>query len=228
MASSDASERNADDIALFGDVPEDKRRKFILVEDTQKSNRVRVKVTLDQIDMREIPDSYRKSNSVFPRAYFPVEMQTQQSQPGGERFVEEEGEEVDGARPTVGKTSVTVPITNGEAEVDVPGISSNKRAREQNINELGYRMAWGQSRVFSNRPIFLARARMYSRSPSQRLLTFIVDAYRVKQKGALLSSGQDSSSIPSHLETRPGKRRWLERTNAINPPVEPPTSAAEE
>lgn len=161
MASNDAAERNAGDIALFGDVPEDKRRKFILVEDTQKSNRVRVKVTLDQIDMREIPDSYRKSNSVFPRAYFPVEMQTQHSQPGGERFIEEEGEEVDVSRPTAGKVSVAVPTTNGEAEVDVPGISSNKRGREQKINELGYRMAWGQSRVFSSRPIFLGRARTY-------------------------------------------------------------------
>jgi hypothetical protein len=157
---SEAAEKNADDIALFGDIPEDKRRKFILVEDTQKSNRVRVKVTLDQIDMSEIPDSYRKSNSVYPRAYFPVQMQTQQPQVGGDRFIEEEGAEVDASRPTTGKMSVTVPTSTGDAEVDVPGISSHKRGRETKINELGYRMAWGQSRVFSNRPIFLGRARM--------------------------------------------------------------------
>ena len=158
MASKDADDRNADDTALFGDVPEDKKRKFILVEDTQKSSRVRVKVTLDQIEMSEIPDSYRKQNSVFPRAYFPVQMQSQQEAPAGDRFVEE-GDEVDASGPTTGKTSIAVPVPNGEAEVDVPGLSRGKKGREQKINELGYRMAWGQGRVFSNRPIFLARAR---------------------------------------------------------------------
>jgi hypothetical protein len=63
---------------------------------------------------------------------------------------------------------------------------------------------------------------------SARLTHATVDAYRGKQRGALLASGQDASSIPAHLETRPGKRRWLERTSAINPPIEPPTTAAEE
>lgn len=162
MASREVDDRNAEDIALFGDVPEDKRRKFILVEDTQKSNRVRVKVTLDQIEMTEIPDSYRKQNSVFPRAYYPVQMQTQSETSHGNRFVDIEGEEVDASAPTMSKASVPVPVTGGESEVDVPGISRSKRGREQKINELGYRMAWGQGRVFSNRPIFLGRARKFS------------------------------------------------------------------
>ena len=160
MVANDADDRNAEDIALFGDVPEDKRRKFILVEDTQKSSRVRVKVTLDQIEMSEIPDSYRKQNSVFPRAYFPVQMQSQPESARGNRFVEE-GEEVDASGPIAGRVSVPVPVTNGEAEVDVPGISRGKKGREQKINELGYRMAWGQGRVFSNRSIFLGRACEY-------------------------------------------------------------------
>ena len=167
MASKEADDRNADDVALFGDIPEEKRRKFILVEDTQKSSRVRVKVTLDQIEMSEIPDSYRKQNSVFPRAYFPTQMQTHHETSRSERFVEE-GDEVDAAGPVAGKVTVPVPVRNGEAEIDVPGISRSKKGREQKINELGYRMAWGQGRVFSNRPIFLARARKcpYLRSPS--------------------------------------------------------------
>ena len=162
MVSKEMDDRTAEDAALFGDVPEDKRRKFILVEDTQKSSRVRVKVTLDQIEMSEIPDSYRKQNSVFPRAYFPVQMQTQPDSTRSDRFVEE-GEEVDTAGPTVGKVSVSAPVSGGEAEIDVPGISRSKKGKEQKINELGYRMAWGQGRVFSNRPIFLARARESTR-----------------------------------------------------------------
>ncbi|RMZ91030.1 hypothetical protein DV736_g1727, partial [Chaetothyriales sp. CBS 134916] len=204
MASESARRRSQDDIALFGDVPEEKRRKFILVEDTQKASRVRVKVTLDQIEMSEIPDSYRKQNSVFPRAYFPVQMQTAREPSRHDRFVEE-GDEVDGGAPIVGKTTVPAQVGGEEFEVAVPQISKSKRAKEQKFNDIGYRMAWGQGRVFSNRPIFLARA---------------VDAFRSKQRGALMSAGHDAASIPDHLELRPGKRRWLERQNTIKPPVE--------
>ncbi|KAJ4635742.1 hypothetical protein HRR86_000202 [Exophiala dermatitidis] len=156
-------EQEEEDNALFGDLPEGKRRKFILVEDTQKNARVRVKVTLDQIEMSEIPDSYRKQNSVFPRAYYPFQMQTAPEPTRGSRFVEE-GDEVDGGAPTQGRTSVPVQTTDGELEVDVPQISRSKRGREQKLNELGHRMAWGQGRVFSGRPIFLARARKCSES----------------------------------------------------------------
>lgn len=158
MASKEQDEKDEEDNALFGELPEGKRRKFILVEDTQKNARVRVKVTLDQIEMSEIPDSYRKQNSVFPRAYFPVQMQAAPESSRAERFIEE-GDEVDGGVPTLGRTSVSVQSSDGETEVEVPQISRSKRGREQKINELGYRMAWGQGRVFSARPIFLARAR---------------------------------------------------------------------
>ena len=157
MVSKETDEKNQEDIALFGYVPEDKRRKFILVEDTQKNARVRVKVTLDQIEMSEIPDSYRKNNSVFPRAYYPVQMRMGEEETRHERFVEE-GDKIDDSGPTVGKTSVPVQLGGSELEVDVPKISRNKKDQEQKTNELGYRMAWGQGRVFSGRPIFLARA----------------------------------------------------------------------
>lgn len=157
MASRDSDQKTEDDIALFGDIPEDKRRKFILVEDTQKNARVRVKVTLDQIEMSEIPDSYRKQNSVFPRAYYPVQMQGDRDTTREARYAEE-GEEVDAGTPIVGRINVPVELANGESEIAVPKISKGKRSREERINELGFRMAWGQGRVFSGRPIFLARA----------------------------------------------------------------------
>ncbi|KIW51884.1 hypothetical protein, variant 1 [Exophiala xenobiotica] len=208
MTSKDLEAKNEEDNALFGDLPENKRRKFILVEDTQKNARVRVKVTLDQIEMSEIPDSFRKQNSVFPRAYFPVQMQTAPESTRSDRFAEE-GEEVDGGAPTLGKAVVSVQTTDGEAEVDVPQISKSKRGREQKINELGHRMAWGQGRVFSKRPIFLARA---------------LDAYRSKQRNALLEAASDPSTIPAHLETRPGKRKWLERTRPVTQPMTPPAA----
>jgi hypothetical protein len=54
-------ELNEEDRAsLFGDIPEAKKRKFILVDDPAKGGRVRVRVTLDTVDIKEIPDSFRR------------------------------------------------------------------------------------------------------------------------------------------------------------------------
>lgn len=188
------SEREEDDSALFGDLPEGKRRKFILVDDTQKNSRVRVKVTLDQVNVQDIPDSYRKQNSVYPRSYYPIQMQ---SEPEAGRF-NLESTDYDNGAPTIGRMTVPCTTSDGESLVEVAQLTKAKRSRERNTNELGYRMAWGQGRVFSKRPIFLARS---------------VDAYRLKQRSALTSSGVEETAIPAHLEVRPGKRRWQERVH---------------
>ena len=168
MVSRHHDQKTEDDLALFGDVPEDKRRKFILVEDTQKNARVRVKVTLDQIEMSEIPDSYRKQNSVFPRAYYPVQMQGGRDPSRDDRYADE-GDEVEAGSSIAGRTNVPVALADGEGEIAVPQISKAKRSREEKINELGYRMAWGQGRVFSGRPVFLARARKCPHFPQSYL-----------------------------------------------------------
>jgi len=160
MASGERESKDEEDAALFGDVPEGKRRKFILVDDTQRNCRVRVKVQLDQVEMSEIPDSFRKQNSVHPKSYFPVQMQTTAESSRGDRFVEDDNEEDDGGLPTIGRTSVPVQMTDGEGEVGVPKISRTKKGKQQKLNELGYRMAWSQGRVFAGRTIFLQRARM--------------------------------------------------------------------
>jgi len=209
MASKEQQVKVEQDSALFGDLPEGKKRKFILVDDTQKNARVRVKVTLDQVDVSEIPDSYRKQNSVFPRSFYPVQMETE---PPAGRFVAEDFAEPEGGAPTVGRMTVPCTITD-DTEMEVSQLTRGKRDRERKINELGYRMAWGQSRAFSNRPIFLARA---------------LDAYRTKQRTALSGASQDVSSIPPHLEVRPGKRRWLERTRPIQHPSTPPQKTSDE
>ena len=155
MVSEKKRKRDDEDTELFGDLPEGKKRKFILVDDTQKNARVRVKVTLDQVNVQDIPDSYRKQNSVYPRSYYPVQME---SEPAAGRFGAEDDGDEDGP-PTVGRMTVSCTTTEGEAQVEVAQLTKGKRERERKINELGYRMAWGQGRVFSNRPIFLARAR---------------------------------------------------------------------
>lgn len=196
---------------LFPDIPEAKKRKFILVEDSDRQSRLRVRVTLDGVDTREIPDSFRKSSSVYPRSYFPREMQSPPPSATGSRFfqddisdVEDDGNaETDGRRAGRGvggrgKTMVKVPCSDGsDIELAIPKMRKAIRGKEVRLNDLGYRMAWLQSRVFAGRPVFLQRA---------------LDCYRNKTKQAIESIMQDVKTVAPHFETRVGKRRWTEKT----------------
>jgi len=158
-------ERNT---ALFGDLPEAKRRKFILVDDPDRNSRVRVRVMLEHVDMNELPDAYRKANSVYPRSYFPIQMQSPPGKARGNRFFDDddlEGGSKDDGLAVRGRTLVPVPMLDGnEGEVAVPKIGRSKRGKEILLNDLGYRMSWSQSRVFAGRTMFLQRARKFSRA----------------------------------------------------------------
>ena len=118
--------------------------------------------------MGEMPDSYRKANSVFPRAYFPMQMQSPPSTARGGRFFDVgdvRGEGGDGT--LVGRVGVGVEVGKGEEgarelfEVEVPMVANGKKKREGVLNELGYRMSWSQSRVFAGRIMFLQKSRMW-------------------------------------------------------------------
>lgn len=149
--------------SLFGDVPEAKRRKFILVDDPDRNSRVRVRVMLDQVNMKELPDQYRKTNSVYPRSYFPIQMQSPPRSAKGSRFFEDDdpdgGPEFD-EQATRGRTLVPIPLPGGpDGDITVPKISRAKKGKEIKLNDLGYRMNWSQSRVFAGRTMFLQKAR---------------------------------------------------------------------
>ncbi|KAI8305939.1 hypothetical protein K4K61_004958 [Colletotrichum sp. SAR11_59] len=209
---------------LFPNIPEAKKRKFILVEDNVRGSRLRVRVTLDGVDTKEIPDSFRKGASVFPRSYFPREMQSPPpSATGSKFFMEDADEEDDGVEETDGRTRrargnskamVKVPIgENTEGEVAIPRMRKSVRGKEVRLNDLGYRMAWLQSRVFAGRTVFLQRAREYSKAESNMTETNImqVDCYRNKTRSAIESIMQDVKTLAPHYETRVGKRKWNER-----------------
>lgn len=184
---------------LFGDLPESKRRKFILVEDQQRGTRVRVRVMLDQVKMDDMPDAHLRINAVFPRSYYPRQMRSPPGSPGGRGIWDDEDdvEGTSGTAPTRGKTLVSVPLMDGsEAKLPIPRMTKSRRAKEIALNELGYRMAWGQARTFNGRTLFLQRS---------------LDAYRSKMRSTMISGGQDVTTIASHFETRPGKSRWIER-----------------
>ena len=162
-ASSDADPETT--AALYGDLPEAKRRKFILVEDSQRGTRVRVRVTLDNVDMDEIPDSYRRTSSVYPRAYFPRQMQSLGDAPRSKRLFAEDEDDGGAQAATVGRTTVPIPLLedggSGGQELALPRISKAKKRRENTVNEMGYRMSWSQSRVFAGRILFLQKSREF-------------------------------------------------------------------
>lgn len=192
---------------LFPDMPEAKKRKFILVEDNARGSRLRVRVTLQGVDTNEIPDSFRKSSSVYQGSFFRREMQSPPPSPTGTRFFQHDIDD-DRVQDTEGRSAgragvkrkaaemMHVPIGEGqESEVAVDRLTKSQRQKEVKLNDLGYRMAWLQSRVFAGRTVFLQRA---------------LDCYRNKTHAAIESNMQDVQAVAPHFETRVGKRRWTE------------------
>ncbi|KAJ6786796.1 hypothetical protein PWT90_03137 [Aphanocladium album] len=159
-----------DQTGLFPDLPEARKRKFVLVEDNRRGSRLRVRVTLDGVDTNEIPDSFRTRASVFPRSFFPREMQNPPPNALGAHFFSDDASD-DGIQETDGRgtgrrgsrtassVSVKVPLPDSHTgEMCVPRMRRSRRERELKLNDMGHRMAWLQSRVFSGRNLFLQRA----------------------------------------------------------------------
>lgn len=72
----------------------------------------------------------------------------------------EDGDARGGGPAAWGKTMVQVPMVDGGvAELAVPKCRRSQRGKEVKLNDLGYRMAWQQSRVFVGKAVFLQRAR---------------------------------------------------------------------
>ncbi|OAA72135.1 hypothetical protein ISF_01208 [Cordyceps fumosorosea ARSEF 2679] len=198
-----------DQDGLFPDLPEARKRKFVLVEDSRRGSRLRVRVTLDGVDTNEIPDSFRTRASVYPRSFFPREMQNPPPNALGAHFFSDDASD-DGIQDTDGRdvsrrgsklassTSVRVPLPDSQdGEVMIPRMRRSRRARELKLNDMGHRMAWLQSRVFSGRNLFLQRA---------------LDCYRTKTCAAIEGNMQDVRASAAHFELRTGKRRWVDRS----------------
>lgn len=145
---------------LFSQLPEGKRRKFILVDDTQHKCRVRVKVVLDKVNMDEIPDRYRESTAVYPRTYFPIQMPDENRVVPAKRFFRDDTESGEVDTATTGRTTVPAPSLDPDLHtgIAVPKLSRKRHHKELLLNDLGYRMSWSQSRVFSGRMLFLQRS----------------------------------------------------------------------
>ena len=147
---------------LFGDVPESKRRKFILVDDNQRGTRVRVRVMLDQVNMDEMPDAHLRTNAVYPRSYYPRQMRSPPGSPSARGHWDDEDDLVEGPASAKGTTLVPVSLMDGsDAKLPVPRMTKSRRGKESALNELGYRMSWSQARQFNGRTLFLQRSRKF-------------------------------------------------------------------
>lgn len=201
---------------LFGDVPESKRRKFILVDDNQRGTRVRVRVMLDQVNMDEMPDAHLRTNAVYPRSYYPRQMRSPPGSPRARGHWDDEDDLTEGCSEPKGTTLVPVSLMDGsEAKLPVPRMTKSRRGKESALNELGYRMSWSQARQFNGRTLFLQRSRKSTLeviNENKQANHSLVDAYRNKMRSTMVAGGQDVASIAPHFETRTGKRKWLERT----------------
>ncbi|KAI9837625.1 MAG: hypothetical protein M1837_002933, partial [Sclerophora amabilis] len=164
------------------DTPRSKPRQFILMEDAERGpGRARVRVTLDQVEMKEIPDSYRKAYSVYPRSYFPMQMQmqtTRRSSPSSSslgagaagrhtpehlrHFPDDENDEGEGdgegdgdggdEGEGRGRTFVRMPMLDGsESTLAAPRMGRARRRKEVALNDLGYRMSWSNRRLLAGR-----------------------------------------------------------------------------
>ncbi|KAG5513181.1 hypothetical protein PMAC_001551 [Pneumocystis sp. 'macacae'] len=128
-----------------------KKPKYILLDDNRKGTRVRVRVSLDEVSLEEIPDAFRRDHCVFPRRF------------------------------------VSIHASYKESEVESEQTEETKK--EQAINEIGWKLAWLNMRLFANRPSFLQRA---------------VDAYRNKI---------ELITCEEKWGTRKGRKAWLSKTN---------------
>ncbi|KAL6718869.1 hypothetical protein ACLMJK_003103 [Lecanora helva] len=203
MANEDKSpsaspEKQPDRSSLFGKLPEGKRRKFFTVEDPERNgHKVRVKMALHECPVHEAPDSYRKRNSVYPRSWFPTEMQLSPSSRGPKgRFLEDREAAESKDEGDIKATLVKLPMSEGgDGDLRLPGLGRKARKREEQLNDMGYRISWSQGRVFSDRVIFLQQS---------------LDVYRSKMRDAIVASGQEVETVAPLYEARVGKRSWDE------------------
>ena len=154
--------------AVLNNLPDTKRRKFLLVEDPDDQKRVRVHAMLENSNIVEAPDDFRHRNCVYPRCFAPVGMPAEPKTVRGNRFYDDgdpQGGGRDDGQVTLGRTLVPVSMLEGaDGEVPVPRIARAKKEKEKLLNDLGYRMAWGQRKIFHRRTVFLQRARTLSPS----------------------------------------------------------------
>jgi len=141
------------------------KRTYVVVHDHEtQSKKVRVKIDIESVQVEQIPDSYRRDNSVYPRSFFPAQMvmspREKREKRAAGRFDEE------GLGMGVGSTLVKIPMVDvEEREVPLPRMGKNVGEREERLNDLGYRISWEKGRHYAGRVLTLQRSSRFPPNP---------------------------------------------------------------
>ena len=124
-----------------------------------RKNPIRVKLNLQEVN----PENYSSTNhlsknSVYPRSCAYLRAQASPGKRDRRVLEYDQGEEdsEDNDEPVCGRTIVPVPsLEEGQHELAVPMISRAKRRKEEQINDMGYRLAWSGQKNLDNRNVLL-------------------------------------------------------------------------
>ncbi|CAK7264822.1 hypothetical protein SEPCBS57363_001275 [Sporothrix epigloea] len=219
---------------LFPEIPGEKKRKFVLVDD--RGARIRVRVTLSAVDTCEIPDSFRRSNSVHPSSFFPREMESPPPSPTGRRFFLHDLDDVQDSRLSNDDGGDEV-----EASSDA-GATGDRRRRQHHRQRMAMSGGSGSldgTTTMAEAPhgdsgveteVAVPRMRKALRRKQVRIndlacrmawlqsrafagrrifLQKALDTYRSKVCSGIEASLHDVSEIVPHYELRVGKKQWL-------------------
>ena len=181
---------------LPGKPPEVRQSKYFNVEDPERSNhKVRVRLALHDCPIHEVPDDFRKRHSVYPRSWFPAQIQlSPSSRESRGRFLQERDDTEVKDEGVIGTTLVQVPMLEGrEGDLKVPGLGRQARDKEEQLNEMGYRISWNQRKLFADRVLFLQQS---------------LDVYRARIWDGV-NKGQEIKTAAPVYETRIGKKKWV-------------------
>lgn len=143
---------------IHGDLPPKKRPKFVIVNDTQRGDhvRVRVKANIDCVNVDDIPDTVLTSSAVFPRSCQSQQMRCPPASLLRQAAFDDDEEEDEVRSEQRGRTLVPATMLDGrETHLPVPKLTRARRHKEVLLNQLGYRMTWCQVRTFNGRKLFL-------------------------------------------------------------------------
>jgi len=200
---------------LYGAVAQDKVRKFVQLtshEVDKSGKKLRISTRFDSKEYSGLPDDIREANSLFHRSFFPVAPPSQHIKwPINERsdyFLdvdENDDPTLIGIAPTTGQPLVRVDTHHGPVDLPVPRLTRSRREHECLVNELTQRMIAGQLKYSGQTQ---TNQRALDECRKHAAAQFIEDC---KTQPELKEIG-----IPTHMQVRPGKTRWLARKERLN------------
>ena len=169
----------------------DTGRRTITIKDRQRDNVVRVSVKTRNIDLDEMPDSFRREYSVFPRAHYPRQGLSSSSTESETLNPETKTESL--------VTWDQIPL----GQWRLPMVAEERKKQERQMNDLGQHITWGKPQLFSGRNLLLQTTRKLLISISPLMIS--VHEFKRQSHSRFADSLND---IEPMGDVRWGKRDW--------------------